>query len=99
MIFSFLLYKLPSNLRSELSFFHFIIFNLHLLPTSTSYQPPSLANLHLFPISIASQPSRPDARTSARGRCQPFLHYVERFPIFPHPFYSATASTLVTNRT
>ena len=57
-----------------------------------------LANLHLFPISIASQPSRPDARTSARGRCQPFLYYVERFLIFPNPFYSATASTLVTNR-
>ena len=64
-----------------------------------SYIESPLANLHLFPISIASQPSRPDARPSARGRCQPFLHYVERFPIFPNPFYSATASTLVTNRT
>ncbi len=73
--------------------------NLHLLPTSISCQPPPLANLHLFSISIASQPSRPDARPGARGRCQPFLHYVGRFPIFPNPFYSATASTLVTNRT
>src|SRR6266511_186674 len=75
------------------------LLNIHPLPTSSTCQTTYLANLHLFPISIASQPSRPDARTSARGRCRPFLHYVGRFPIFPNPFYSATASTLVTNRT
>src|SRR6266498_689945 len=92
--------KEPSNFDQWISRYKYPppLANLHLLPTSTSCQPPPLANLHLFLISIASQPSRPNARTNARERCQPFLHYVGRFPIFPNLFYSATASTLVTNR-
>src|SRR6266498_3541454 len=34
----------------------FVLANLHLLPTSTSCQPPSLANLHLLPTSTSCQP-------------------------------------------